>query len=627
MGQNLAFLPLLLVLLLAFLVPPLLARIRWIPVVVGEILAGIVIGHSGFHLVRDDVTLDFLAEIGLALLMFLAGLEIDFSLLSQRSRTRTQRYMPALLASIVFILTLTLAGLLSFFLVRKGFARDPWMLTFILSTTSLGVVVPVLKERGMSAGLFGQTLILAALIADFFTMLLITIYVAVRSHGLSLELLVVGTLFVMALLVYRIGLVRIRKLRLQKVVEDIRQASTQVKVHGAIALMLAFVILAKFVGSEMILGAFLAGAVLSLLSQPADDSTRQKLEAIGFGFFIPLFFISVGIDFDFPSLLKNRATWLLTPILLAAAFGLKLLPSMIFRIALPWRRALAAGILLSARLSLIIAASGIGLRIGAINEATNAAFILIAAITSTVAPLLFYALLPEKREKGRLAIGIFGRNDIGLQVASELEQKGELVVFLDSPLFLADPRDLKPLRAEAAVAEASQKARMDLSVESWEKSRRISSPAIRSLLALDLDDDRNLDVCQEAASIGLDHIIALINDPSRLPEFQKLGVQTFTPARYQPTLLALMARNPDLFQILTSTREEHQIQEIELTDIPAAGRSIQEIRFGADILLLSVRRGHELIIPHGQTKLKPGDHLTVFGTAAALKDFMERLSE
>ena len=155
------------------------------------------------------------------------------------------------------------------------------------------------------------------------------------------------------------------------------------------ALMLAFVILAKFLGTEMILGAFLAGAVLSLLDKPADEQARQHLDAIGFGFFVPLFFITVGIGFDFRKLLGDKNTLLLAPLLLVAAFAIKILSALILRLSFNWRQTFAGGFLLSARLSLIIAASGIGTSLGIIQESTNAAFILIAALTSTLAPLLF----------------------------------------------------------------------------------------------------------------------------------------------------------------------------------------------------------------------------------------------
>ena len=201
------FLPLLLVVLLAAIVPLALARFRRIPVVVGEILAGIIVGPSVLGLVNGhEPTLDLLAEIGFAFLMFLSGLEIDFSILFAVSKgSRKNEPSSILLASLSFLLTLILALVIGFGLFSLGYVSDPWMLTLILSTTSLGIVVPVLKENRMTTSRFGQTLLLAALLADFLTMFLITVYVAIRSSGLSFEILLIVLLFVPVVLFYQLG--------------------------------------------------------------------------------------------------------------------------------------------------------------------------------------------------------------------------------------------------------------------------------------------------------------------------------------------------------------------------------------------------------------------------------------
>jgi Kef-type K+ transport system membrane component KefB/Trk K+ transport system NAD-binding subunit len=611
MEQSLKFLPLLLVLLLAFLVPLLLSRVRWMPLVVGEILVGILIGPSAFNLIGRDMTLDFFAEIGLALLMFLSGLEIDFSLLTQAA-PKARRYHPKLIAGASFGLTLILAGATGLLLVRRGITRDPLMIALILSTTSLGVVVPVLKERGLTAAPFGQAVILSALMADFFTMFLITVYVAVIAHGLSLKILLVGMLFVVALLAYRLGAVGLRKLRLEKVLSDLSRTTSQVKIQAAMALMLAFVILAKFLGTEMILGAFLAGAVLSLLERPADEQTRQRLDAIGFGFFVPLFFITVGVGFDFSSLFRDRNTLLLAPLLLAAAFGIKVLSALIFRVSFGWRQTLASGFLLSARLSLIIAASGIGASLGIISESTNAAFILIAALTSTLSPIFFHLLVPSRRPGPEKRILILGVNDTALQVARELTLRGAKVCFL------ADSESL-----EETVKKAGFPV-LRIRGEGLDP-QQIDLATVRSFLVLGTSDSRNLRFSQEALELKIDHVTVLVNDPVHLPKFRNLNVQTFTPALFQPTLLALMASNPDLFTLLSSTREDQQARLLILGNPDLVGLRLQELRLGADLLVLSIRRGSDRLIPHGKTRLEIGDEITILGHRDALQDLAREL--
>jgi Kef-type K+ transport system membrane component KefB/Trk K+ transport system NAD-binding subunit len=611
MEQSLKFLPLLLVLLLALLVPLLLSRMRWMPLVVGEIIVGILIGPSAFNLIGRDMTLDFFAEIGLALLMFLSGLEIDFSLLAQDA-PKVRRYRPKLIAFVSFSFTLILAGATGLFLVRRGIARDPLIIALILSTTSLGVVVPVLKERGLIPTPFGQAVILSALMADFFTMFLITIYVAVIAHGLSLKILFVGILFVVALLAYRLGAVRLRRLHLEKVLSDLSRTTSQVKIQGAMALMLAFVILAKFLGTEMILGAFLAGVVLSLLDKPADEQTRLRLDAIGFGFFVPLFFITVGIGFDFRALLRDKNTLILAPLLLGAALAIKVLAALIFKVSFSWRQTLAGGFLLSARLSLIIAASGIGASLGIIRESTNAAFILIAALTSTLSPILFHMLIPSRRPGPEKHILILGVNDTALQVARELTLRGAKVCFL---------------AGSELQEQAVKKANFPFSRISEENldPLQVDLTTVRSFLVLDTSDSRNLRFSQEAVDLKIDHIIVLVNDPVHLPKFRNLNIQTFTPALFQPTLLALMASNPDLFTLLSSTREDQQARLLVLGNSELAGRRLQELRLGADLLVLSIRRGSDRLIPHGKTRLEIGDELTILGSREALQDLARQL--
>jgi Kef-type K+ transport system membrane component KefB/Trk K+ transport system NAD-binding subunit len=602
------FIPLLLVLFLAFVVPLLLSRSRWVPVVVGEIIAGILVGKSGFRLISEDPVLDFLGEIGLAILMFLSGLEIDFGLLFKAAKKRPSRLSPMLISSLAFLATLGLAAYAGWYLFERGLTQDPWMLGLILSTTSLGVVVPVLREREMNTGLYGQTLLLTALLADFFTMFLITVYVAVRSRGVALDILVIAVLFVAALLVYRVGAARFRPLPAPDALfRGLSSSTSQVKVHAAIALLMAFVILAKTLGTEMILAAFLAGAVLSLLSQQREREIHERLDAIGFGFFIPLFFITVGIRFDLPSLLRNREAWVLTPLLLGAAVVIKLFSSLFLKILFSWRMTLAGGFLLSARLSLIIAAAGIGLRLGIIDESANAAFILIAALTSTLSPIGFNAVIPAKEAKKESPIVIFGPGDLGLQVAREIEAHGEKILFMNPERPTSTP--VARLGFDVATAENIRK-RMEAG----------GPGSIRSMMVLGAEDSQNLGVSREAVSWGIPFVIAMVNDPSRLNEFRSLGVRTFTPALYRAPLLALTALNPDLLSLLTSAREGHQLREIRLTNPEPAGKLLKDLHLGGDILILSIRRKGEFLVPHGFTRLEPDDILIMLGSLDSLRD-------
>ena len=357
MEETLSFLPLLIVIFLAFLVPITLSRFRKLrlPIVVGEIIAGIIIGRSGFGWVQHhEVVLDLLAELGFVFLMFLSGMEIDFSslgLFGSKKKTKNQPVSPIRLAAISFLLTLGFSTLIGFAFTRAGLASSPWMITLILSTTSLGVVVPVLKEQGLSSGRYGQTLLIAALIADFVTMLLITVVVAALSHGLTLDILLIGLLFVAFFLVYYFGGIFFKRIKgVRRILEELSSATSQIKVRAAFTMMLIFVALAEMLGTEIILGAFLAGAIVSLLKRPEDSELVHQLDAIGYGFFIPIFFIMVGVDFNLASLINSPSALLLVPYLLISAVVVKLLPALVFKTSFNWKQTLAAGTLLSSRL-------------------------------------------------------------------------------------------------------------------------------------------------------------------------------------------------------------------------------------------------------------------------------------
>jgi Kef-type K+ transport system membrane component KefB/Trk K+ transport system NAD-binding subunit len=615
MEETLSFTPLLIVIFLAFLVPILLSRFRRLrlPIVVGEILAGVLIGRSGLNLVaQHDPLLDLLAEFGFVFLMFLAGMEIDFTNLrlmtAAGSEPANERWGPIQLGGLNFGITLILSLALGYGLLALDLARDPILIALVLSTTSLGVVVPVLKERGLNTSRLGQSILISALIADFATMLLITVDVAILSSGVTLEILLVGLLFVTFFLMYRFGDFFFNRLpAVRRVLEDLSHATAQIKVRAAFTMMLVFVVLSEVLGTEVILGAFLAGAIVSLLRAPEDAGLMHQLESIGFGFVIPIFFIMVGVDFNLAALLGSAQALLLVPLLLLLAVVVKLVPALVYRLGFNWRETLASGVLLSARLSLIIAASAIGLRLEVISEATNAAIILVAGLTSTLAPLIFNQLLPAAGDRGERRVMIFGAANIGVQVAKELLAHGEQIFFLEP-----DPKLVKLVRKEGFhVIQGDADARTLGEAQLGDYD---------TLLALSGDDERNYWIASQAVSRGLEHVVAIVNDPSQAGRLRELGVRPFVPAMYRATLLALMARNPDILRLLTSTADDRDIREIHMLNPNLEGKVLSNVVLPGDSLILAVSRNGVVLIPHGNTRLERGDRLSILGELEALQD-------
>jgi Kef-type K+ transport system membrane component KefB/Trk K+ transport system NAD-binding subunit len=610
MAQEMSFLSLLVVLLVAFSVPIVLLRFRrlGIPIVVGEIFAGVIIGRSGLQLVPvDDPLLSLLAEFGFVFLMFLAGLEVDFTSLRRLNSglggTDRKASGPVSLGLLVFLTTLALSAGVGFVLVNLGLALSPWMVALILSTTSLGVVMPVLKERGLSSGRFGQSILVAALIADFGTMLLITVLVAVTSHGLTVDILVIALLFVVFFLLSQLGLFSTRVKGVRRTIEELSHATAQIKVRAAFAIMLIFVALSQVLGTEIILGAFLAGAAISLFRTADDVQVTHQLEAIGFGFFVPLFFIQVGVRFDIEALMRSTSALLLLPILILAAVGVKLIPGLFFRLAYSWREALGAGALLSARLSLIIAASAVGLRLGLISETMNSAMILVAVITVTLAPMAFVRVIDQgARARCRRAV-IFGANQLGLQVAQQLMDHNE-------PVLVVDPD-------ERAAARARQRGLEAVAMTPFETNDRLASclEDASTIVCLHADSEMNHAFAAQArGTFGIENVLVSVGDPAEVSRFERLGAKPISATAAQATLLALVTRNPATYALLTLTDDDKEVWEISVGDGPHVGTALHELALPGDVLVLALRRDGHFLVPHGGTRLVYGDRLTLVGS-------------
>lgn len=608
MEEHINFIPLLLILFLAFLVPLVLGRLRWLPVVVGEIFAGVIIGHSGLNLVEETATLEIFSNIGLAFLMFLAGLEIDFDRLFPRRNGRGGSNGPnmLMLSLAAYGLTLALAIPGGFLLDFIGLEANPLLLAFILSATSLGVLLPVLKQREMTFTRTGQAIFYTAMLADFVTVVLLTVYIILLNQGLDLEVFSIVLLFLAFFLFYRLGIRFFRIPVIRNLVDELSSATVQIKVRGAIAILMVFVVLATLLNLELILGAFLAGMIISLMKRPSDIDLVHKLEAFGFGFFIPIFFILVGVNLELGVLFESPESLLLLPVLLLLSLIVKVVPALVFRKVISWRETLAAGTLLNTHLSLEIAVVVIGLRLGLISEPASVTVILFAVVTVLLMPVIFNAIMPERDKSEERYMVVYGAGDLGIQVGKTLRSHGENVRFLEP---------------ETRQVDQARQAGFDTihATTIVECLREATRGDIHALLVLSNDDTKNLLVAHAAVKQGIEHIIALVNDPSRLSEFRTLGVQTYTPTLFRPALLAMMARSPDIFQLMISAEDDQDVREAYVRNPLGAGQMLHTLGLPGNLLILSIGRNGDLLIPHGNTRLEFGDRITLLGNVDELQ--------
>lgn len=382
------YVPLFVVALIALVSPWVSVRLMrgMLPAIVIEIVLGFAIGPHGFHLISTTTTVEFLANFAFSYLMFLSGLELDFDLLFER-RQDAQR--PAWVRGLLFFgISLACSFVVSLILYSVHAIHNVPIITLILTTTSVGIVTPALKEKGWLNAHFGQQTLVYGLMADMLTLLLFSTYVAVRSSGNAFSFLLVMVLIACCVFLYR-ALKMARRWRFLQIVEN---ATSELGLRASFALILAFLVLSSTLGVETIVGAFLAGAIVSLIDH-RHSALSYKLNSIGYGFLLPIFFVSVGMKFSFGTLGTGWTFFLVLLVFFCTMMVNKVFPALLMFTSFPMRQRFAGGFLLSARLSLVIAASQIGVQAHLLPARMANGLILLAIITSISGPSMFNRLI------------------------------------------------------------------------------------------------------------------------------------------------------------------------------------------------------------------------------------------
>ncbi len=383
---------LLIVVAVAFAAPFILGmfpKVR-LPSVVLEIIAGIIIGPSVLGIVHIDQSISVISVIGLAFLLFLAGLEIDFGKL----RGQVLR-----LTLTGFALSFVIAIVVAMGLKASGLIETPLLIAIILCATSLGVLVPVLKDAGQISSTFGQLIIAAGTIADFGAVILLSIFFS-GEGGIGSTLLLIGGLVLLGVVVF----FTVRRAEHSRVISldliRLQDTTAQIRVRGAVVFLIGFAAIAEKLGLETILGAFMAGAILTLLDRDekmTHPDFRRKLEAIGFGVFIPVFFVASGVNYDLNALLASASNVIMVPIFLAALVAVRGIPALLYRRVLDGRRTAVAGLMQATSLPFIVAATAIGQELNLISAAEGAALIGAGLLSVLFFPAAGLSLLRGKQ--------------------------------------------------------------------------------------------------------------------------------------------------------------------------------------------------------------------------------------
>ncbi|MDJ1152921.1 monovalent cation:proton antiporter family protein [Macrococcus caseolyticus] len=590
----------------AFLTPILLNRLRitFLPVVVAEILMGIIVGKSLFNWVERTEMLNILSTLGFIFLMFLSGLEIDFKTFKSKSDTKKGKEPNPLILTLSIFLGILLLSIGAAYLFKwAGLVDDVLLMVIIISTISLGVVVPTLKEMNLMQTSIGQIILLVAVIADLATILLLTLYGTLHAEGDS-PVWLIGILVVFTALFYVMG----NRLKKLEFLHKLMAGTTQIGIRAVFALILLLVALAESVGAENILGAFLAGCVVSLLGP--DKDMVDKLDSFGYGFFIPIFFIMVGVDLDIPSLFKDPSKLVLIPILFIVFYLTKAIP---LAVLLKWydrQTVLASTFLLTATLSLVIASAKIAERLGAIDGATSGTLILAAVITCVIVPIFFKKLFPVQLSQEKvIRIAFIGNNQLSIPVAQSFKS----ALYIPTIIY----------RKNNDARQISDIDVIEVDEYTYDQLNSIGLFDFDIVVCSANDESINRSVALMAKEEGVERVICRVESKKEDDELLDADIEIFSEFQSTKTLLKGLIESPNMLNLLSNV--ETSLYEIEMLNTRYHEMRLREFPFSGDIIFVRILRGKDSIVPHGETELHFKDRLIVTGSREYVDEIKREL--
>lgn len=589
-----AQLSLFLVVLFALVVPILMARLRVnaVPTAVAEIIIGIVLGASGFNLVRPTHDLSFLSNLGVILLLFLSGMEINFDLLKpgQKTKRKKGQIAPLKVALNAFLGVTILSICLALLLKVLGLFGDFMLATIIFMTVALGVVIATLKEKDILNRPIGQTILLTAVLGEVIPLMLLTVYAAING-GNTKQLWLIILLFGVAILL----LWRFKQPYLWFV--KVTKSTTQLDVRLAFFLIFALVTVAERVGVENILGAFLAGIVMKLL-EPSQE-TADKLTSIGYGFFIPIFFIMTGVKLNLRSLLAHPKSLILLPILILFLFLAKVPVALVYAQKFGSRNGIAGGFLTATTITIVLPTLAVARKLNVITRLQSDVFILAAVIVCILCPILFNAIFELKAEdRIKEKVVILGTNALTVPVMLDLHDNWYSVKMFTTSnehyhIYKSRVPQLKLLSQLDSESLAQSGA---LTGDIFVAAMRSDDTNLRlGQLAQEQGDFKRIIICQKRADIA------------RVKELRKSGMEVFDLSNITSALLRALIESPALYSVLSDTK--NAVYSVVVRNTQYSGRQLMDWDVAHDITVSRIRRGQEWLVPHGHTVIELGDEL------------------
>jgi Kef-type K+ transport system membrane component KefB len=359
-----------------------------LPTVVLEIVLGILIGPQGLDIAQVDTHIDFLANLGLVFLFFFAGLELVEHRVARRSLVR---------GTIGWGISLAIGVVVGLVLHDAGLDAEAWLLGVALSTTALGTLVPILADAGLLPTSLGSAVLGSGVAGEFWPIVVISIFLT-GAYGALTETLLLAVFGGVVLLAAAAAL-RARPPRVVGILQQTVQTTGQAAVRLSVLSVAALVFLAIEVGFDFVLGAFAGGLVVGLaLGSPEARPVRMRLEGVGFGFLIPIYFVVTGMNFDLDSLLTPTGLGL-GALFLALFVVVRGTSALLWLRELGPRQTVSLAIFSATGLPLIVAIVGIGIDRGAIAADVGTSLIGAGMISVLVFPLLATSLA-GRREPG-----------------------------------------------------------------------------------------------------------------------------------------------------------------------------------------------------------------------------------
>src|SRR5699024_2526150 len=444
--------------------------------------------------------------------------------------------------------------------------------------------------------------------------------------------------------------------------QKLMDGTTQIGIRAVFALIIMLVALAEGVGAENILGAFLAGVIVSLLGP--DEDMVEKLDSFGYGFFIPIFFIMVGVDLNIPMLIKEPSLLLIIPFLILAFLISKLIPVFYIRRWFDMKTTISSAFLLTSTLSLVIASAKIAEKLGTISSEISGILILSAVITCVFVPIIFKKMFPMPDEATRqIEVSLIGKNQLTIPIAQNLtSQLYQVSLYYRNDL--SDKRKLSDAISMIEIADYEEPLldRLGLferdivvcSTNDDDINRKVALMVKRhvhnrincrydeisiieisdyeetlldrlGLFERDIvvcstnDDDINRKVALMAKRHGVNRVICRLEASTGDEGLQSEGIEVFSGFMSNKILLKGLIETPNMLNLLSNV--ETSLYEIAMLNHKYDQIQLRNFPFDGDIIFVRIIRNNESIVPHGDTQLRYKDRVIVTGS----KEYVDEL--